>query len=171
MEFRTKSHGVGLKSHGLVWNLTVWFEISRGSFEISRVSFEISQGSFEISRVRLKSHGVLLNNMGSSEISQVFIFNQKNWELPGCKQPSTSLTQFGCQIFLLVLNAQVQFGCQAPSWALPTFVEIFLCWVQIPLTQTEAQGQKGNLTYKLNKGLQPWRLLYFHSLQIWKLLV
>ena len=54
---------VGLKSHGLVWNLTGWFEISRVGLKPHEVC--------------LKPHGVLLNHMGSSEISQVLYIIKK----------------------------------------------------------------------------------------------
>ena len=42
MEFRTKSHGVGLKSHGLVWNLTGWFEISRVGLKSHRLVWNLT---------------------------------------------------------------------------------------------------------------------------------
>ena len=139
---------VGLKSHGLVWNLTgfIW-NLTRFVWNLTGFVWNL-MGFFWITWGHLKYHRFLYlikkigNCRGASSLQQPSI----NLVV---KSPSWSWTPK----FNLDINLHRGFE---PRFA---FVEIFLCWVQIPLTQNEDQGQKGNLTFKLNKGLQPWRLI------------
>ena len=153
MEFRTKSHGVGLKSHGLVWNLTGWFEISRVGLKSHRVCLKSHGVRLKSHRVRLKSHGVLLNHMRSSEISQVFIFKKK-LELPG---PQTAFTSPHS-----IWMSNLPLGLERPSliWISISIVALSLvhfCW-NLPLlspntTHTDRGSRpKGKFDIQIEQG-------------------
>ena len=162
MEFKFVNHGiqdqisrvwfeiswVGLKSHGLVWNLTGWFEISQGSFEISR---------------------------GSFEISQVFIFNQKKWELPGVRAQAAFNSPHSIWLSNLPL------GLERPSliWMSISIVALcpaHFCWnlcLLSPNTTHADRGSrsKGKFDIQIKQGPSTLKAVLIFSLQIWKLLV